>query len=229
MKKIIKFNQQSIEYELISEKRKTLCIKVKNVKVFVKKPKNMPLKVVEQFILKNFIKITNILEKQKKEIIEENLFEDGKIIKIFGKDFYLKLVKNDYDNLTKISFEDDKFIVYSFKENHQYCDIKNDLETFYKTILNAYLLESFEKFKNITTLSPNKFTIKKMKTCWGSCSSKKNISINLSLIKYEKDVIDYVVLHELCHLKHMNHSSQFWFLVKKYMPNYLDIKKKLKC
>mgnify|MGYP002321381273 CR=1 FL=1 len=96
-----------------------------------------------------------------------------------------------------------------------------------------------EKFKEIieknaneliqkTGLKPNKITIKQIKYAWGSCSSKKNITLNLELIKYSQHAIRYVILHELCHLKYMNHSKDFWNLVEKYMPNYKQVKKEFK-
>ena len=74
---------------------------------------------------------------------------------------------------------------------------------------------------------PNKITIKKIKYAWGSCSNKKNITINLELIKYSEQAIRYVILHEFCHIKYMNHSKDFWNLVEKYMPDYKQIKKNL--
>lgn len=79
-----------------------------------------------------------------------------------------------------------------------------------------------------TGLKPNKITIKQIKYAWGSCSSKKNITLNLELIKYSQRAIRYVILHELCHLKYMNHSKDFWNLVEKYMPNYKQVKKEFK-
>ena len=79
-----------------------------------------------------------------------------------------------------------------------------------------------------TALVPNKITIKKIKYAWGSCSSKKNITINLKLIKYSEQAIRYVILHEFCHIKYMNHSKDFWNLVKKYMPDYKQVKKEFK-
>lgn len=96
-----------------------------------------------------------------------------------------------------------------------------------------------EEFKNIveknanelikeTGLVPNKITIKQIKYAWGSCTSKKNITINLELIKYSQQAIRYLILHELCHIKHMNHSKEFWNLVEKYMPEYKKIKKEFK-
>ena len=96
-----------------------------------------------------------------------------------------------------------------------------------------YIKEEFKRIieKNVnelvqlTGLKPNKITIKQIKYAWGSCSSKKNITLNLELIKYSQEAIRYVILHELCHIKYMNHSKDFWNLVEKYMPNYKQVKK----
>lgn len=79
-----------------------------------------------------------------------------------------------------------------------------------------------------TGLVPNKITIKKIKYAWGSCSNKKNMTINLELIKYSEQAIRYVILHEFCHIKYMNHSRDFWNLVEKYMPDYKQVKKEFK-
>ena len=75
---------------------------------------------------------------------------------------------------------------------------------------------------------PNKVRIRDLNYAWGSCSAKKNISINEKLAKYSEREIEYVILHELCHLKHMNHSKQFWNLVEECMPDYKSIRKELK-
>ena len=70
--------------------------------------------------------------------------------------------------------------------------------------------------------------IRGQKTRWGSCSSNGNLSFNYKLLQYRKHVIDYVIIHELCHTKHMNHSQKFWKLVEQYCPDYKNIKKELK-
>ena len=80
----------------------------------------------------------------------------------------------------------------------------------------------------LTGLKPNKVRVKKIKYAWGSCSSNKNITINEKLICYSQDAIRYVILHELCHIKYMNHSKEFWNLVQSYMPDYKEVKKELK-
>lgn len=81
---------------------------------------------------------------------------------------------------------------------------------------------------NLTGIKPNKMRVRQVKYAWGSCSSRKNITINLKLIGYSKEAIRYVILHELCHIKYMNHGKKFWELVGTYMPNYKEIKKELK-
>lgn len=79
-----------------------------------------------------------------------------------------------------------------------------------------------------TGLKPNRVRVKTIKYAWGSCSSGKNITLNQKLMCYSEKAICYVILHELCHLKYMNHSKEFWDLVKSYMPEYKDAKKELK-
>ena len=79
-----------------------------------------------------------------------------------------------------------------------------------------------------TGLIPNKVRIRDIKYAWGSCSANKNITLSYKLIQHSKNAIKYVILHELCHIKYMNHSKDFWDLVSTYMPNYKEIKKEFK-
>ena len=94
--------------------------------------------------------------------------------------------------------------------------------------LKQIVLESANKYGKSIGEFPNQVTIKNMKYAWGSCTSKRNIAINMKLARMKKEIIEYVVLHELCHLKYMNHSEDFWRLVEKNMPNYKKLRKELK-
>ena len=85
-----------------------------------------------------------------------------------------------------------------------------------------------EKMRKLVGLAPEEYRIKKTKSIWGSCSSNKKITINQNLMMYSRKAIDYVVLHEICHLKYMNHSKKFWAMVEKYMPDYKEAEKELK-
>lgn len=72
---------------------------------------------------------------------------------------------------------------------------------------------------------PQKINIRKLKSRWGSATKDNVINLNENLLMAPKEVIDYVILHEICHLKIRDHSYRFWYLLKKFMPSYLDQKK----
>ena len=73
-----------------------------------------------------------------------------------------------------------------------------------------------------------KITVRKQRTCWGSCSGKGNLNFNCLLMLAPENVLDYVVVHELCHRKQMNHSQSFWAAVERMLPDYKAAKKWLK-
>ena len=94
--------------------------------------------------------------------------------------------------------------------------------------LESIVRVSIEKYSKCINEIPNKVKIKNMKYAWGSCTSNRNISINAKLAKKPEQIIEYVVLHEMCHLKYMNHSREFWNLVERNMPDYKQCRKSLK-
>lgn len=83
-----------------------------------------------------------------------------------------------------------------------------------------YIPKRVRELSNKYNFQFNSIYIKDMRSRWGSCSSKKNLSFNLKLMYFNYDVIDYVIIHELCHLKQMDHSKKFWKLVEGIIPNY---------
>ncbi len=88
--------------------------------------------------------------------------------------------------------------------------------------------ELLATFNNIYNLQWNRVTIKNTKSRWGSCSKKRNLNFNYKIVYLPKELAEYLVVHEMCHLKQMNHSEKFWELVSRSIPDYKVLRKKLK-
>ena len=83
-------------------------------------------------------------------------------------------------------------------------------------------------FNTIYKVSFNKINIRNQKTRWGSCSTRGNLNFNYKILFLSERARDYIIVHEMCHLKEFNHSKKFWSLVWLGMPDYVEIKKELK-
>ena len=88
--------------------------------------------------------------------------------------------------------------------------------------------EKVERYAALIGVTYGRITIRNQRSRWGSCSSKGNLNFNCLLMLFPDDVIDYVVVHELCHRKHMNHSSAFYAEVERVFPEYRRCQKWLK-
>ncbi len=107
-------------------------------------------------------------------------------------------------------------------------DLKTLYELWLKKTAKVFITERVKKLAEKYNFKINKINIRGQKTRWGSCSSKGRLSFNYRLMQFNKDIIDYVIIHELCHLLEMNHSPRFWKLVESYCPNYKLLKKGLR-
>lgn len=96
------------------------------------------------------------------------------------------------------------------------------------SLAKAFLPSKTAYFANLIGVSFGKVTIRRARTLWGSCTAKGNLNFNCLLVCVPSDVADYVIIHELCHRKQMNHSQKFWALVSQYCPEYKTRRKWLK-
>jgi len=106
--------------------------------------------------------------------------------------------------------------------------ISKAYDIFYKRSAEEYLTKRVEYFSAMMHLEYSALKFRKMKSRWGSCNSKKEITLNTQLMKLTKELIDYVVVHELSHLVHMNHSKEFHSFVDSYLANSKNLRARLK-
>lgn len=98
----------------------------------------------------------------------------------------------------------------------------------YKSTALALAKERVQRFNQFYNFRVNSINIRNQRTRWGSCSAKGNLNFNYKIALLPEHLADYIIIHELCHLREFNHSGRFWHLVSKLIPNYLTIKKELK-
>lgn len=133
-----------------------------------------------------------------------------------------KVVREKYAWIQKKLLEDEKS-TRTQKEEEYFSN-----EKYYRKEAEKVIFPIMEKMINLTGLKPERYKLFNFKRALGNCSNKKEIKLNPKLVMYSNHAIEYVCLHELCHLKHMNHSRAFWCLVEKYMPDYKEAERELK-
>lgn len=85
---------------------------------------------------------------------------------------------------------------------------------------NQIFKDKVDQYSKIVDVTPERIIIKKLKNRWGSVTKNKTINLNVNLIKAPEDIIDYIIIHELCHFKIKGHSYQFWEYLKQFVPDY---------
>ncbi len=125
----------------------------------------------------------------------------------------------------KNSLKNNEFYFLGIK--HKNLD-NRDLDFFYKEEAKKIISPIVEKYSDIMNLHPSSIKYRKNKNTWGSCNYKDGLNFNIFLVKFPFEVIEYVVIHELAHIKYKNHSKQFWKLVENYCNDYKIREKILK-
>ena len=209
MKKTIILNGIKINYNLILKNKKNISIKLDyNGEVIVYAPLDISVRYIEDLLVK----------KQKWIIDNYNKIMDNKTsnkIMFLGKEFFLKIEKSNYE---KIDIEEEVITIKTQNTNSD--NVKLTLSNWFREQANSIIIKRAIELSNECSLCPSKILIRNQKTRWGSCNTKREIRLNWRLILAPHYVMDYIIIHELSHLKHMNHSSDFWKLVESYNKDY---------
>lgn len=155
---------------------------------------------------------------------------DGEHFLYRGNTVELKIRRHPRQML-RVSLEGQALEVYLPQDlPDQACEpnVQVALLSWYKAQARKVLQDKLDKQAKRMQVSFQAFRLKEQKTIWGSCSSKGNLNLNWQIIMAPDTAIDYLVIHELAHLTHLNHSEQFWQRVAEFMPEYAHWKKWLK-
>jgi len=212
------------EYKLKYSKRKSLEIKIKtDGQIYVSAPFYMPFKDIDDMLKQKSEWISDklhIINKKKDEEHGEifnmdNILFGGQDISFHIKEDNVKRINLKFDGMNI-----EIIIPIGFEGNDRDTLIKESLKKFYKKNTTGYLNSRLDYYEKMVGVKCTGYRVKDQKTRWGSCSSKANLNFNFRLSMTPRFVFDYVIVHELCHMKEMNHSINFWKLVEKYYPDY---------
>tara|TARA_Y100000389_G_scaffold122704_1_gene120046 strand:+ start:395 stop:1111 length:717 start_codon:yes stop_codon:yes gene_type:complete len=205
------------------KKRKTISLQIKEKLILVKVPKyysndniNKLLYEKKKWIRKKIEEIDSYYKKkERKFLIGDKFF-------LYGEE--LILVKTNSNQNEVIVADSFLNLFFSGKDNNT----KKIIENWYKKESLEYLVLRTSFLAKIMSVKYNSVKIKNFKRRLGSCSYKNDIVYNWRIIMSPKEIIDYIIIHELCHTVHFNHSKNFWILVKEFSPYYKDHKSWLK-
>lgn len=152
--------------------------------------------------------------------------ENGDQISLLGEKRSLVVVREERKR-GRAKCVMDKLLLFVPYEADYYCK-RELLEKWFRKEASLILKEKAQEFARLLSVIFKEIHIKDQRSRWGSCSSKGNLNFNWRIVMAPEPVCDYVVIHELCHLKHMDHSESFWQLVETVCPEYKQYKKWLK-
>lgn len=229
MKLSTQYGDQNIEFELEYRNRRTLAIQVKPIdKVLVLSPNGIP-----EYIIKEKVKskgkwiLKKLLDFKDSGYVPFNReFADGEIFMYLGRNYLLQLFLNIGLKKLMVKLSDGIFIIYTPTKDPVI--LKKLLEKWYRKEAEKVILERIECYKSKFSVEPVKIKIKEQKKRWGSCSSGGSIYFNWRIIMAPPLVIDYIIVHEMSHLIHRDHSSKFWKHVESVLPDYKVRKKWLR-
>lgn len=211
-----------ITYTVNKAINKGIYITVENGEVVVNAP---------WYITQN--KIQEIVQEKKKWILSKMQEETSNMqnVKIFGKNYDIKViyknVKNPELNLQE-NYQIEIILPNKYKKIGNEKILKMSIEKMYEQIANNEIEAIMEKVRLMLGIAPEEYKIAKIENTLGKCTGDKTIIINPELMQYKKEVIEYVVMHEFCHLKYKTHGKRFYEIIEKHIPDYLTIEKQIK-
>ena len=219
---MLSFNYKSekIEFELKYKKRKTIEIKIDPPdRVTVTAPlgadENEILKIVQNkghWITKKLNEIKNI------RLGEHRDYKEGDLFLYLGNEYPLKLIIEKNIKNTEVICDNVNIIIRTFTDDKEF--LKKVLKLWYRQKTEEIVRERIGYFRKYFDKMPSDVKVKEQKKRWASCTSGGRLLFNWRCSMASIEAIDYIIVHEMCHLYHMNHSKSFWYKVSTILPDY---------
>jgi predicted metal-dependent hydrolase len=223
-KKVYRYGNDRVEYTLVkSKRRKTSEIIVDDKEITIRIPFNKSVTDAENLVRSKIRWIKNKQKeyREREPDVPELTFSNGSILPYLGHNYKLEIIESANNN-DKIKFNG-KFIVTLLKNDNN-TNYDRRIKSLYEDWLAYRSEEIFKRkaieFSKVLKVNPKKINIKNLKNRWGSLTENKKINLNLNLMKAPEDVIDYIIIHELCHFIIKGHSHKFWTYLHKFVPDY---------
>ena len=223
-------NNIDIDYKvevIKTNRKKSVSIQLEGIIVKVRVPKSLSDNRINNLIKKRKSWIeTKIKEYSQTPVIKPIQYINGEIFPYLGKNYKLKVQD---DELTSIKLLGGHFIVtLPQNEIHKKDKIRKLVIKWYQQHAKIYLKEKTFQLSETIGVAPESVSIKNYRSRWGSCMSNGIIYFNWRIILAPKNIINYIIIHELCHLLEHNHSPKYWQIVEKHFPNWRDSRDWLK-
>lgn len=218
-----------IDFELVRMNRKTLSIHIGGQgEVIVKAPRYVKRDEISRMVLQKagWIREKQALFERAQSLKVVHRFAQGEPFLYLGKSYPLHI---NYDTNVRrvcVSLGPDSLTVQTPVIDEK--TMKSAVLLWYRENGLKLMRQRADYYGKILGELPGQVFVREQKSRWGSCNSKREIRLNWKLIMAPPKILDYVVIHELCHLKEMNHSAAFWKLVEGLCPEYKECRKWLK-
>ena len=204
-----------------TDRRKTASIKIVEGQVHVVVPKRLSDARVKDLILKRTSWIKQKLRIQSETVLPKpKEYVSGENFTYLGRNYRLKLIPNGEEEVKMKG----GYLTLGYSEKLPETDrqsfVKKSLEGWYKGHALKRLTEKSKRYEKILRVTPRSISLKNYKSRWGSCSNSGEINFNWKIIIAPHHIVDYVVVHELCHMLEHNHSPKYWRHVQSVIPDY---------
>jgi predicted metal-dependent hydrolase len=159
------------------------------------------------------------------QVTHEKHYVSGEAFSYLGRNYRLKITEGA---LTPIKLIQGRLTISAPKDDLQHKLVKYALICWFRRRAELKLREKIIRYSPIVGVETNGYKVKEFQSRWGSCTPTGRVDFNWKIIMAPNRVVDYVVVHELCHLKQHDHSPQFWKLVESIMPDYAESKEWLR-